>query len=127
MRRESSIPGANPSRPRRWRATRYGPSSGDPGSSRGLYGGNNVPGRIGPFQPLGDEKDLKDEGETLEEFRERLKVTGDPRFWLLARAVSTLLAPGYGGWNYVDSGSLRSLLVTVLELRLERVPVGWPV
>ena len=30
-----------------------------------------------------DEKELKDEGETLEEFRERLKVIGDPRFWLL--------------------------------------------
>ena len=30
-----------------------------------------------------DEKELKDEGETLEEFRERLEATGDPRFRLL--------------------------------------------
>ena len=30
-----------------------------------------------------DERELKDEDETLEEFRERLKMTDDPRFWLL--------------------------------------------
>ena len=30
-----------------------------------------------------DEKELKEEGETLEEFRERLEATGDPRFHLL--------------------------------------------
>ena len=30
-----------------------------------------------------DERELKDESETLEEFRERLKATEDPRFWLL--------------------------------------------
>ena len=30
-----------------------------------------------------DEKELRDEGETLEEFRERLEATGDPRFHLL--------------------------------------------
>ena len=30
-----------------------------------------------------DEKELKDEGETFEEFRERLAATGDPRYWLL--------------------------------------------
>ena len=30
-----------------------------------------------------DEKGLKEDGETLEEFRERLEATGDPRFHLL--------------------------------------------
>ena len=36
------------------------------------------------------EKDMKEEEETIEEFRERLKTTDDPRFWL------------FQVWNWID-------------------------
>ena len=43
-----------------------------------------------------DERELKDESETLEEFRERLKETGDPRFHLLEV------------WNWIE-GQIRAM------------------
>ena len=44
------------------------------------------------------EEDLKDEGESFEEFRERLQETADPRFWLLEV------------WNWIDNqiGAMRT-------------------